>query len=461
MADDTTRQSVVFNDLFGKQVVARFDQPDSSSDGGAALLKACDERLGLTRALAACIADTRQHGKVVHTLEDLVRQRVFAIACGYEDCNDAARIGADPMHKLLLDRDPITGEPLASQPTLSRFENALGAKTLMRMGCALADTVIERHRHRLRRRRDRPGRITIDLDPTDDPTHGAQQLTFFNAHYDTWCYLPAAAFVQFGAETEQYLLAYVLRPGNAAAGLGAIGILRRVVNRLREAFPKARLRVRLDGGFAAPEMFEFLEDEGLEYVIAMAKNSVLKAKAEWLMTLERTVSALSGQTEHEYTDCRYRAQTWDRPRRVVIKAEVVRLGERAPRDNPRFVVTNLRYTPKRVYEEVYCQRAHIENRIKELHHGLAIDRTSCTRFWANQFRALLTAAAYVLFQELRIHARGTGSANAQVSTLRLRLLKLGVWVERSVRRIVLHLPDSAPWRSDWCRIARSLGAAPS
>jgi hypothetical protein len=456
--DDTTRQTVVFNDLLGKQIVARFDQPDSSSDGGALLLKACDERLGLTRAMAAFVEDTRQTGKVIHTLEDLVRQRVFAIACGYEDCNDAARLGADPMQKLLLERDPITGEPLASQPTLSRFENALGPKTLMRMGCALADSVIDRHRRRLRRR---VKRITLDLDPTDDPTHGTQQLTFFNGHYDTWCYLPVAAFAQFDEEPEQYLLAYLLRPGNAGAGVGAIGLLRRLVARLRKAFPRARLRVRLDGGFAAPEMFEFLEGERLEYVVAMGKNSVLAAKAEALMEQSRRHSATSGQTEHVYGECHYAAKTWKRERRVVFKAEVVRLAGREPKDNPRFVITNLRYGPKRLYEQVYCQRAHIENRIKELHHGLAIDRTSCSRFWANQFRALLTAAAYALFQELRLHAQGTESARAQVSTLRLRLLKLGVWIERSVRRIVLHLPDSAPWRSDWCRIARSLGAAPT
>ncbi len=458
MPDDTTRQAVVFNDLLGKQVVAQFDQPDSSSDGGALLLKACDERLGLTRAIAACIADSRQPGKVVHSLEDLVRQRIFAIACGYEDCNDAARLSADPMHKLLLERDPISGEALASQPTLSRFENALGPKTLMRMGSALADTVIARHRRRLRAR---VKRITLELDPTDDPTHGAQQLTFFNGHYDTWCYLPVAAFAQFDEEPEQYLLAYLLRPGNATASLGAIGLLKRLVARLRQAFPTARVRVRLDGGFAAPEMFAYLESERLEYVVAMAKNPVLGAQAEPLMAQVRVLSAASGQTEHRYGDCRYAAKSWNRERRVVFKAEVVRLGEREPKDNPRFVVTNLRHRPQRLYEQVYCQRAHIENRIKELHHGLAIDRTSCSRFWANQFRALLTAAAYALFQELRLHARGTASQRAQVSTLRLRLLKLGVWIERSVRRVVLHLPDATPWRTDWCRIARSLGAVPS
>ena len=256
MRDDTTRQSVVFKDLFDKPVVARFDQPDSSSDGGALLLKACDERLGLTDALVGCLDDGRQQSKVEHSLHELVRQRVFGIACGYEDCNDAARLSQDPIHKLLVGRDPMEGAALASQSTLSRFENALGPKALMRMGLALADTVIARHRKRLR---GRVKHITVELDPTDDPTHGAQQLSFFNGHYDTWCYLPTAGFVQFDDEPEQYLFAYVLRPGNANAKLGAIGILRRILERLGRGFPKAKVLVRLDGGFAGPEMFEFLE----------------------------------------------------------------------------------------------------------------------------------------------------------------------------------------------------------
>ena len=245
MRDDTTRQSVVFKDLFDKPVVARFDQPDSSSDGGALLLKACDERLGLTDALVGCLDDGRQQSKVEHSLHELVRQRVFGIACGYEDCNDAARLSQDPMHKLLVGRDPMEGAALASQSTLSRFENALGPKALMRMGLALADTVIARHRKRLR---GRVKHITVELDPTDDPTHGAQQLSFFNGHYDTWCYLPTAGFVQFDDEPEQYLFAYVLRPGNANAKLGAIGILRRILERLGRGFPKAKVLVRLDGG---------------------------------------------------------------------------------------------------------------------------------------------------------------------------------------------------------------------
>jgi len=445
----------LFEDVFGKQVVAQFDQPRASSDGGAVLLKACDARLRLIERLSACLRDDRQAGKVQHTLGDLIGQRVFGIACGYADCNDAGRLSEDPIQKLLLERDPVSGQVLASQPTLSRLENALGPKALYRMGVALAETVIDRQRRRLR---GRAKRITIELDPTDDPTHGGQQLTLFNGHYDTWCYLPVAGFVQFDAEPEQYLFAYVLRSGRAPATLGAIGILERVFERLREAFPRARLFVRLDGGFACPQILKFLEAQRVDYTIAMAGNAVLNRAAEPWMQQARAVSAKSGQTEHLYGELRYAARSWSRQRRIIVKAEVVCHEGRAPRDNARFVITNLRAAPRRLYEDIYCQRAHIELRIKELHYGLEIDRTSCTRFWANQFRVLMTAAAYVLMQELRTRAAGTECARAQVWTLRERLFKLGVWLTRSVRRVVLHLPQSAPWRSDWCQIARRLGA---
>lgn len=458
MANDTSRQSVLFSDLADKLVVARFDQPQASSDGGALLLKGCDQALGLTAALAACMEDWRQHAKVRHDLDELLRQRVFAIACGYADANDAARLSDDPIQKLLVGRDAVAGAALASQPTLSRFENAVGAKTLYRMGAALADAVIARHRRRLK---GRAKRITIDLDPTDDPTHGAQQLSFFNGHYDTWCYLPVAGFVTFNDEPEQYLATYVLRPGNAPAALGAVGILKRLLQRLRQAFPQAQLRVRLDGGFASPEMFDFLEAQRVKYVVAMARNNVLKRHAEPLMEVARELTTRNEQTEHVYGECDYAAKSWSRERRVIIKAEVVRLNGREPKENPRFVVTNLKSSPKHVYEALYCARGEIENRIKELHYGLEIDRTSCTRFWANQLRVLLTATAYVLMQELRLRARGTCCARSQVSTLRERLLKLGVWIETSVRRVVLHLPMGAPFADEWRRIARSIGAVPA
>jgi len=434
-----------------KPVVAKFDQRHASSDGGAILLQACDRRLGLTTALIGGIEDRRQSGKIRHAIGDLLRQRLYAIACGYPDGNDASRLAADPIQKLLGGRDPVAGEDLASQPTLSRFENAVTRADLYRMGIALAETVIERHRRRLKRKIKR---ITIDLDPTDDPTHGAQQLTFFNGHYDSWCYLPVAGFLTFNEEPEQYLFAYVLRPGNVGAAVGALGILSRLLPRLRAAFPRARLRVRLDGGYATPEIFAFLEREGLEYVVAMAKNKVLKRRAARLMGTARRLSRASGET-------RYAAGTWGQRRRVIIKAEVVRHPGREPKDNPRFVVTNLTHSPRHLYEAIYCARGDVENRIKELHHGLEIDRTSCSRFLANQLRGLLTAAAYVLYQELRLRAARTALRSAQVSTLREHLCKLGAWIESSVRRIVLHLPATCLHRNDWQIIARQLGAAPA
>jgi hypothetical protein len=455
---DTTTQGVVFNDLFGKALHAEFDQPDSSSDGGAILLKACDQRLGLIDAISACIRDERQQSKVSHSIADLLQQRVFGIACGYEDCNDSARLGSDPVQRLLMDRDPIHGDELASQPTLSRFENRIEGRSLTKMGHALADCVVNRHKRRLK---GGVRRITIDMDPTDDPTYGSQQLTFFNSHYDSWCYLPMAGFLQFDNEPDQYLFTYVLRPGDATAHYGAIAILRRIIGKLRKAFGGVTIRVRLDGGFACPEVLEFLDEQKVEYVVAIAKNTILKADAEILMVQARKLSSQSNQTEHLYGECEYGAQSWDTERRVIFKAEVVRHPGRDPKDNPRFVVTNLKSRPEFIYGKVYCQRAPIENRIKELLYGLNIDRTSCTRFLANQFRGLLTAVAYVLFQELRLTAKHTSLAHAQVSTLRERLLKLAVWFQRSSRRIVLHLPDSAPWSMEWCQIARALGAVPT
>jgi len=261
-----------------------------------------------------------------------------------------------------------------------------------------------------------------------------------------------------GDDQGQYLCAAVLRAGNVPATQGALGVLSRLLPLLRHAFPRARFLVRLDGGFATPEVFDFLEAERVDYVVAMARNAVLLRHAEVAMRFAQALSDSSGQSEHVFTETSYRANTWSAARRVVCKAEVVRLGDRAPRDNPRFVVTNLSSAPRVVYHQVYCARGDIENRIKELRDGLQIDRTSCCRFWANQLRVLLTAAAYVLMQELRLRAAHTACARAQVTWLRDRLLKLGVEVVRSVRRIVLHLPRATPDLHAWRRIALELGA---
>ena len=382
---------------------------------------------------------------------------MFGIACGYADGNDAARIADDPMFKLLAGRDPVTGLALASQPTLSRFENAVSSGELLRMSEALAQTVIQRHRRRKRKVK----RITIDLDPTEDATHGGQQLSFFNRLYDSHCYLPVAGFLSFDNEPDQYLFCCLLRSGSAVAKVGCLSLLRRLLPRLRKAFPKAKIRIRLDAGFTGPELYEFFEAEHLEYVVCMGKNSVLLRFAEPLMAPLREALQAGEDIIPSFGECRYGARSWECQRRVIIKADIALHPGRKPKDNPRFIVTNLKTTPKFIYQKVYCARGDIENRIKELKLGLEIDRTSCTSFKANQLRVLMTAAAYVLMQELRLKARRTGCARAQVSTLRLRLLKLGVWFESSVRRIVLHLPTSTPYADDWRRIAISVGAIPT
>jgi hypothetical protein len=455
-AAPTTRQTVLFPGLFEKPLVVRFDQVNASSDGGAILLKAADRRLGLVDRLASCVRDSRQPMKVKHEFADLLAQRVLALACGYADANDAAKLAVDPIYKLVLGRDPSTGSALASQPTLSRFENAADRKDLLRLGVALGETVIQRHRHRLR---GRARRITIDLDPTDDLTHGGQQLALFNGFYGGYCYLPLLGFLRFDDEPDQYLFTALLRPGNAEPKRGAFGILYRLIERLTDAFPKADLMVRLDGGFAGPELLEFLEASGIDYVIGMAENPKLRRLADAALKKARRRARRTGQSERVFTSCRYAARSWGRTRRIVIKAEVVSFAGRTLRDNPRFVITSLKGNAKDIYEHEYCARGEVENRVKELKLGLEIDRTSCSRFLANQFRVLMTAAAYVLMQEIRLAAKGTRWARAQVATLRDHLLKLGARVVSSVRRIVIHFPTSYPFLDDWQRLARALGAS--
>ena len=457
MNDDTIAQTVLFPDLLDRPLIATFDQPHASSDGGAILLKAADRQLGLLAALTATVPDARASARVTHGVGDLLAQRVFAIACGHPDGNDADRLADDPIHKLLLGRDPIDGGRLASQPTVSRFEHTAAPRMLLAMSHALADTVIARHRRRRRGVR----LITIDLDVTDDQTHGGQQLTFFNGFYDHWCYLPLVATLTFDDEARQYLVAAILRPGNAAGTAGAVSVLHRLLPKLWRAFPAARLRVRLDAGYATPEIFAHLEAAGVEYVVAMAGNAVLARHAEPSMAPLRRVVATTHDTATTYAEVAYQARSWAAPRRTIIKAEVVWHDGREPRDNPRFVITNLRQTSEWIYTHVYCARGDSENRFKELKLALAFGRTSCTSFWANQLRVTLSAAAFVLCQELQLRADRTALRGAQVPRLRQALITIGVHVVRSVRRIVLHFPRSHPEADAWARLARALGATPT
>lgn len=445
-------QRVLFEGVFDKQVSIEFTQPDQSSDGGVVLLRAADEKLKLIERMSKALGDARQSGKVSHSISEMLRERIFGIACGYPDCNDASRLATDPAMLLACDRD----DRLASQPTLSRLENAPSARALLRMAYAYTDAVLDDQCTKRKRKKVR--RIVIDMDSTADATHGDQQLTFFNGFYDTWCYQPMVTTVQFDDSAEQILVAPVLRPGNAKGSLGARTILSRLIPRLRQRFPNAEIRVRMDGAFAAPEVFAWLEANDLRYVINMAKNSVLLGFAKPLMKEVRRLAKETNRTRRQFGEVQYQAGKWKSARRAIIKAEVIAAEDRDLRDNPRFVITNLSMSPKNVYR-FYCGRGDMENRIKELH-ALRFDLTSCTSFRANQFRNLLTAAACTLMHQLRYAAKGTDCEHSQVCTLRERLLKIGVRIRESVRRILIEGPLAFPWYPVWRRIALALGASP-
>jgi hypothetical protein len=443
MANDSS-EAALFEGIFRKQVVAQFDSERRTSDGGLPLIGTIDRRTKLTETLCRQLCDPRDPSRVEHSYLELLRQRVFSIALEYADCNDSARIGQDAMVKLACGRDPSDPQGLASQPTLSRFEHAVTPREVASLGRALEDHAIGR----LRRRHRRAKLITIDLDPTVDPTHGQQPFAFFNGYYDSWCYLPMLGFLSIDDDPKQYLFHARLRPGLAKEVRVTPTLLRRTVGKLRRAFRKAAIRVRLDAGFAYSQVFDLLDELDVEYVVAMPENSVLQGRAAsymgaaaWFTDQFRSTTTLFGETN-------YRTRSWKRERRVVFKAEVVHADGKAPRSNARFVMTNKPQAPDQVWK-VYCQQGDQENRIKELKCDLEIDRTTCTSFVANQFRVLLAAAAYVLFQELRAVKSGTQLARGLVSTLRLRLLKIGATVTESVRRVVVSMPTSHPWKDLW------------
>ena len=453
MKQDTHQQTVLFPSIADRRVVVVADDPTTSSDGGALLLRAADTRLGLIDTLAACIPDTRQQGKVEHSMAELLRQRILGIACGYEDANDAARLVNDPLHALVARGTPE--DLLASQPTLSRLENGIEA--------SVNDTLALTFMHRILTaksawQRSRVRRIMIDFDPSVDPTHGDQQLSLFNAYYKTWCYQTLLGFVRFDDEPEQHLVAAALLPGTGSAVAPTIKELFWLIAMLGTSFPNARLCVRLDAGFASPEMFENLTRHDVDFVVGMPENAVLTRRAEPHMVRARAVAKKRGASARVYAETRYAAKTWAREYRVVIKAEVVAHEDREHRDNARFVVTNLRQRARHIYTKIYAKRGDIENRIKELKNDLAIDRTSCTSFEANRFRVLMTAAAYALMQEVRTAAQDTALATAQMNRLRLSVIKVAARVVATVRRIVVHLPESFAFRREWNIIARRLGA---
>jgi hypothetical protein len=449
-------EQLSFGFLHGKAVGGGFDGGEISSDGGVMLVREADKRLGLTATLAGCLHDDRDQTMIWHSLGDLLGQRVYQIACGYEDCNDAADLRHDWAFKTALGRRPRSDRDLASQPTLTRFENAVSRTGLRRMAEVLVDLFVARYAGADK------CQIVLDFDATDDPTHGQPQFAAFHGHYDEHCYLPLLVTAQVD-DGPQELLVALLRPGNTPAASGTRAVLERLVARLRQACPQAQVLLRADGGFALPELYDWCEDEThqLDYEISLPPNSVLTQAAAPYLAAVRAVYEETGEWHRQFAEIEYQARSWSHARRVVIKAEVTLNEQGETRDNPRFVVTNLSLPQARELYDHYGARGEMENRIKELKNDLKMDRTSCHRFVANQFRVLLHAAAFVLCCELRRHLQGTPLAGAQACTLQRKLLKLAVRVHETVRRIRLQFASSCPLQELWPLLLQRLRAAPT
>ena len=450
---DRNSAPFLFEGIFSKPLLSKFDSELRTSDGGASLLGAIDRKAKLTESLCSELVDPRDAKRIEHSYLDLFRQRVFSIALGYPDGNDAEQIGHDPIMKLVCGRKPTDKCALGSQPTLSRFEHAVTGREVVALGRKLEKLVIERVHHLNRHAR----LITIDLDGSVDPTHGQQPFAFFSGYYDSWCYFPLLGFITVDDKPEQHLFHARLRPGASREARSTPALLRRTVANLRKTFKKAKIRVRLDSGFACPLIYDTLEELRVEYVVGLPENSVLKGRCSREMHASQVLTERFGKTTTFFGETDYAARSWHCQRRVVFKAEVVHAEGKTVRRNTRFLVTNLRHKPQRAWE-LYCKRGDSENRIKELKGDLEIDRTSCTSYIANQFRVLLAATAYVLFQDMRAVLGNHEFSRSTVGTLRARLLKIGATVTETARRIVISMPSSYPWTDPWRRAAASIAA---
>jgi len=433
-------QPLLFSSLGTKKILADFDGGDLTSDGGLPLLREVDRKIGLIDALNAAIADPRCPWLIEHDQRTLLAQRIFAIAAGYEDLNDHQTLRDDTLLQAITDRPTCKqADPLSSPPTLCRLENRVRRDDLVRMANVLVETFIASHA-------TPPKELLLDFDATDDAVHGNQEGRFFHGYYDHYCFLPL--YVTCG---QQLLVAY-LRPANIDAAKHSRAILKLLVTRFRQVWPKVKIIVRGDSGFCRWKWMRWCDRHGVDYILGLAKNARLKPLARRSMTTARWHYRCTGQKQRLFEEFDYAAATWDRQRRVIAKAEHTAGGE-----NPRFVVTSLPGNPQTLYDDLYCQRGDMENRIKEQQLGLFADRTSCQKFLANQFRVLVSAAAYVLMETLRrVGLCGTELATAQVTTIRLKLLKIGGRIVRSVRRIVLHLASGYPLRNLYQTVLRNL-----
>jgi hypothetical protein len=433
-----TNQLMLFKELSDKKVLAAFDAGQASSDGGLLLLRELEARIGVISRVAGVIRDRRHPGYIEHSVEDLLKQRVFQIASGYEDGNDCDSLRDDPAMKIACEKLPDSEHVLASQPTMCRFENAPSRTDLYRIGAAISDAFIDSYLQA-------PKAIILDIDDTCDEIHGAQQLSLFNAYHDNYCFLPIHIYEGQSGK----LVTAILRPGKRPNGKEVAMIFKRLIKKIKKAWPRVQIIIRGDSHYASPEIMDFCEENNIHFIFGLTPNKKTMATAQNIMGTALSLFQSSGKPIKLYSEFRYQAGTWSKARRVIVKAEHNHIGS-----NTRFIVTNIQQAWRKfLYEKLYCGRGMMELFIKEHKNHLASDRTSCSGFAANQFRLFLHSLAYILLHTLRtkylIH---TEWAHAQFNTIRNKLLKIGVEVRCLATRVKISMPSSYPYQKDFHQV---------
>jgi hypothetical protein len=457
MTTECTQVAFEFQHLKKRDIRAQFDGGMITSDGGGLLLREVEKRTGILRQFAACFTDYRNADLIEHTVEELVAQRVYGLALGYEDLNDHEELRNDPLLAVLVEKSYPGEEVLAGKSTLNRLELTRETasakerykKIVLDHGAVdrlLVQLFLEAHQ-------EAPKEIILDLDATDDPLHGKQEGRFFHGYYGHYCYLPLYIFCG------EFLLCARLRPSNIDGAAGSLEELQRIVPQIRAVWPAVRLLVRGDSGFCREELMAWCEAENVEYLLGLAKNDRLKAEIAKEMQAAKAQYQETGHAARLFKEFVYQTRTsWNRARRVVAKAEHLEKGE-----NPRFVVTSLaaeQWTAQALYEELYCARGEMENRIKE-QLMLFSDRTSTHYLRSNQLRLYFSSIAYVLLETLRrLGLEGTELAKAQCSTIRLKLLKIGAVIRISVRKVWVSLAGGYPYAELFRQIHTRLSAVP-
>ena len=431
---DCTKQLLLFKDISNKKIEVDFNGGEISSDAGLLFLREVESRMCLISKMTDCLQDQRHPGYVKHQFLDLLKQRVFQIACGYEDGNDSNELRDDPIMKIACEKLPDDEEALGSQPTISRFENSISRTDLYRIAEVFVDVFIHSYS-------EPPKGIIVDIDDTADLTHGRQQLSLFNAYHGDYCYMPIHIYEGKSGK----LITTVLRPGKRPTGKQIVSIVKRVVKKIRQAWPEVGILLRGDSYYSCPAVFDFCEETDIKYVLGFKPLAPLVRQVKPLV---EEVALRSEREKHPvrmFTETDYKAKSWPKRRRVIAKVEYNFLGP-----NTRFIITNLEHWNRRfIYQTAYSGRGAMELMIKEHKNHLLSDRTSCTSFSANQFRLFLHSAAYVLLHTFRtLHLKGTEWASAQFDTIRCKIIKIGARIIQRTRKIRIHLPTSFPWKGE-------------